>query len=117
MRSSLNTSLQQQPITNTDIDTLALDAEPQLLDPRAAARAAGLRYVADTVPGIRRRRAGRAFTYRGPDGTTIRDQDTLARIRRLAVPPAWTDVWICPFANRHVQATRRHAPGRQQYRY
>jgi DNA topoisomerase-1 len=83
----------------------------------AAARAAGLRYVSDTTPGIRRRRDGKAFRYRGPDGRLIKDRAQLARIRRLAVPPAWSEVWICPDANGHVQATGRDARGRKQYRY
>ena len=65
-------------------------------DPRDAAREAGLRYSSDEPPGIRRRRAGRGFTYRDPDGERVGDEATLARIRALAIPPAWTDVWICP---------------------
>ena len=86
-------------------------------DPVAAARFAGLRYVSDTTPGIRRRRAGRGFHYTGPDGATIRDRETLKRIRALAIPPAWTDVWICPLPNGHIQASGRDARGRKQYRY
>src|SRR5690606_458412 len=73
--------------------------------PGAAAREAGLRHVSDADPGIRRRRAGKGFTYLGPDGRTIRDRETLSRIRALAIPPAWTDVWICPGARGHIQAT------------
>lgn len=83
----------------------------------AAARDAGLRYSTDTRPGWTRRRAGRGFSYRDVDGATIRDRETLARIRALAIPPAWTDVWICPWPNGHVQATGRDARGRKQYRY
>ena len=86
-------------------------------DGRAAARAAGLRYSTDARPGITRRRAGRGFSYRSPDGATIRDPGLLARIRALAVPPAWTDVWICPDPAGHLQATGRDAAGRKQYRY
>ena len=86
-------------------------------DPRATADAAGLRYVSDRLPGIRRRRAGRGFSYRGTDGRPVRDPGTLTRIRRLAVPPAWTDVWICTLPNGHLQATGRDARGRKQYRY
>ncbi len=86
-------------------------------DPRAAARAAGLRYSSDDRPGITRRRAGTGFSYRGADGAAIRDPETLARIRALAIPPAWTDVWICPWPNGHVQATGRDARGRKQHRY
>jgi DNA topoisomerase-1 len=86
-------------------------------DPVESAQAAGLRYVADTQPGIRRQRVGRHFRYVGPDGQTVRDPDTLRRIKSLAIPPAWTDVWICPRPNGHVQATGRDAKGRKQYRY
>ena len=85
-------------------------------DPQESARAVGLRYVNDRGPGLRRRRAGRGFLYVGPGGR-VRDRDTLARIRRLAIPPAWVDVWICPIANGHLQATGRDARGRKQYRY
>src|SRR5687767_1988391 len=81
------------------------------------ARAAGLQYVNADDPGISRRRHGRGFTYRDADGRTIRDRQTLARIRALAVPPAWTDVWICPSSRGHIQATGRDARGRKQYRY
>lgn len=81
------------------------------------AKAAGLRYVSDADPGIARRRAGRGFTYRDPQGRTVRDPATLARIRALAVPPAYTEVWICPQANGHLQATGRDRRGRKQYRY
>jgi len=84
---------------------------------RAAADAAGLRYVSDAAPGIRRRRSGAGFAYLGPDGRRITDAATLARIRALAVPPAWSDVWICPRADGHVQATGRDERGRKQYRY
>jgi DNA topoisomerase I len=86
-------------------------------DPVESAEAAGLRYVSDTTPGIRRKRSGSGFTYTGPDGKTIKDPTTLNRIRSLAVPPAYTDVWICPSANGHVQATGRDARRRKQYRY
>ena len=84
---------------------------------RAVARAAGLRYATDARPGILRRRSGRGFSYREADGGTIRDREILARIRALAIPPAWTDVWICPWPNGHIQATGRDAKGRKQYRY
>jgi DNA topoisomerase-1 len=89
--------------------------EPQ--DPAGAARAAGLRYATDRRPGITRRRAGRGFSYRSPDGRLVRDPETLARIRALAIPPAWRDVWICPAPNGHLQAVGRDARGRKQYRY
>jgi DNA topoisomerase-1 len=89
----------------------------ELVDPVASARAAGLRYVSDTQPGIRRKRAGKGFGYRWSSGETVTDRATLARIRALAIPPAWTDVWICPRSNGHLQATGRDARGRKQYRY
>jgi DNA topoisomerase-1 len=73
--------------------------------------------VSDTSPGIRRRRAGKGFSYVGPGGRPIRDAGTLARIRSLAIPPAYTDVWICPDPDGHIQATGRDARGRKQYRY
>jgi DNA topoisomerase-1 len=82
-----------------------------------AAEAAGLRYVTDASPGIRRKRSGTGFSYVGADGKTIRDAGVLARIRALAIPPAYTDVWICPSPNGHIQATGRDARGRKQYRY
>src|SRR4051812_19195962 len=82
-----------------------------------SARAAGLRYVSDASPGIRRRRAGSGFSYVGPTGSAVRDADTLARIRHLAIPPAWTDVWICPDPRGHIQAVGRDGRGRKQYRY
>jgi DNA topoisomerase-1 len=91
-----------------------------VIDPetrREAAREAGLRFSSDARPGISRRRSGRGFSYRDPDGATIRDRATLARIRSLAVPPAWTDVWICPDPRGHLQATGRDARGRKQSRY
>jgi DNA topoisomerase-1 len=82
-----------------------------------AAHAAGLRYVNDGDPGITRRRAGKGFSYKSLDGAPIRDGDELRRLRALAVPPAWTDVWICPSPRGHIQATGRDARGRKQYRY
>jgi DNA topoisomerase I len=86
-------------------------------DPREAARAAHLRYVNVDGPGIRRRRAGRGFSYTGTDGQPLRDPETLAWIRSLAIPPAWSDVWISPLRYGHVLATGRDAKGRKQYRY
>ncbi|HEU4523503.1 MAG TPA: hypothetical protein VFR62_00680 [Gemmatimonadales bacterium] len=73
--------------------------------------------MSDTTPGIQRKRAGTGFTYVGPDGRGITDKRELARIRALAIPPAYTDVWICPYPNGHIQATGRDARGRKQYRY
>ena len=86
-------------------------------DGKLAARLAGLRYVEDRRPGITRVRHGQGVGYRGPDGRPICDGETLTRIRSLAVPPAWRNVWICPDANGHLQATGRDAKGRKQYRY
>ena len=93
------------------------DAETSPPDTRAVAREAGLRYATDTQPGLSRRRSGTGFSYRDAAGATIRDREVIARIRSLAIPPAWTDVWICPWPNGHVQATGRDARGRKQYRY
>src|SRR5262249_23705343 len=76
-----------------------------------------LRYVHDDRPGIRRLRSGKGFRYVGPDGKAVRDPQVLRRIRSLVLPPAWTDVWICPLANGHLQATGIDARGRKQYRY
>src|SRR5580704_8558938 len=87
------------------------------LDPEVAAKQAQLRYVDDSAPGITRRKARNGFDYHLPDGALVRDIDTLKRIRSLAIPPAWTDVWICPDPNGHLQATGRDARGRKQYRY
>src|SRR3954453_17688075 len=82
-----------------------------------SARAAGLRYVSDASRGIKRKGAGKSFSYLGVDGRPIHDPETLRRIRALAIPPAWTEVWICPLPNGHIQATGRDAKGRKQYRY
>jgi DNA topoisomerase I len=84
---------------------------------KAHARAAGLVYVSDTEPGLRRKAAGTGFSYRLSSGKAIRDKETRARVRGLAVPPAWTEVWICPHADGHIQATGRDARGRKQYIY
>ena len=87
------------------------------LPPEEAAHQAGLRYVNDEEPGIRRRRAGKGFSYRDPRGRLIKAEPDLKRIRKLAVPPAYTDVWICADPLGHIQATGRDARGRKQYRY
>lgn len=86
-------------------------------DPAAVAREAGLRHVSDESPGIRRVKRGRSMSYADADGRPVRDAATLARIKALAIPPAWTDVWICPRPDGHIQATGRDARGRKQYRY
>jgi DNA topoisomerase-1 len=88
-----------------------------IVDPEEAAESAGLRYVSDLSPGIRRRRSGKGFTFTRPDGSKLIAADAVKRIKSLAIPPAWTDVWICPFADGHVQATGRDARGRKQFRY
>lgn len=88
-----------------------------LADPPAAAKAAGLRYVTDNKPGIRREKEGEGFRYLDAKGEPVEDETTLKRIKALVIPPAWTDVWICPQANGHLQATGRDAKGRKQYRY
>ncbi len=86
-------------------------------NPTRAAAEAGLRYVSDEGPGIRRVSKGRHFSYLDPAGKAVRGKAELARISALAVPPAYSDVWICPLANGHIQATARDARGRKQYRY
>ena len=82
-----------------------------------AAVAARLSYVSDARPGIQRIRVGRGFKYQSADGTAVTDPQTLQRIRSIAIPPAWTDVWICPTSTGHIQAVGRDARGRKQYRY
>src|SRR5687768_14114198 len=86
-------------------------------EPEESARAAGLRYTNDNRPGITRARRGSGFRYTGPDGRVIRNKEELRRIGSLVIPPAWTDVWICPDPRGHLQATGRDARGRKQYRY
>jgi DNA topoisomerase I len=88
-----------------------------LAGPVASAQAAQLHYGGDALPGIRRQRQGDAFTYLTPDGEPVRAENVLRRIRSLAIPPAWTDVWICADPEGHLQATGRDARGRKQYRY
>jgi len=84
---------------------------------KATADAAWLRYVSDRMPGITRVLTSLDFNYRYPGGKIVRDEETLTRIRKLAIPPAYEDVWICPIATGHVQAIGRDARGRRQYRY
>jgi DNA topoisomerase-1 len=86
-------------------------------DAPASAKQIGLRYVSDDTPGIRREPVGDGFRYIGIDGKPLRDEATLARIKSLAIPPAWTEVWICKWDHGHLQATGRDARGRKQYRY
>ncbi len=109
-----------QSIASAEPDSKILDNGLTLavyVDPEESARAAGLRYISDDMPGIRRRKAGKGFSYRDARGSLMRDARTLERIRKLAIPPAWSDVWICPTANGHLQSTGRDARGRKQYRY
>lgn len=89
----------------------------EVIDPKESAQAAGLRYVSDAQPGIRRLRCGKGFRYTDANGKAVRDKETLKRIRSLVIPPAWTRVWICASANGHLQATGRDARGRKQSRY
>lgn len=86
-------------------------------DPVEVAEEAGLRYVSDDQPGYTRKARGDDFEYFDTEGKRIRDEARLLRIRRIAIPPAYQDVWICPSANGHIQATARDARGRKQYRY
>ena len=86
-------------------------------DPVLSAKEAGLQYVSDVQPGIRRKKSGKHFRYVDAEGEPIRDEETLQRIRSLVIPPAWTDVWICADSRGHLQATGRDARGRKQSRY
>ena len=95
----------------------APDADPIRRTARQSARSAGLRYANSDRPGYSRRRSGGGFTYLDETGKRIRSTATLVRIRALAIPPAWTDVWISPDPNGHLQATGRDVRGRKQYRY
>ena len=83
----------------------------------ASAQTVGLEYVSDAEPGLRRRKSGQSFRYLDAAGRPVTDDATLHRVRALAIPPAYRDVWICPRANGHLQATGRDARGRKQYRY
>ncbi len=98
------------------IEAVAENLE-QLKNPVKSAEIVGLRYVNDSAPGIVRQRSGKGFAYRDARGRGISDEATLKRIRSLAIPPAWTEVWICPDANGHLQATGRDQRGRKQFRY
>jgi DNA topoisomerase-1 len=98
-------------------DEAALHSGGSIVDPQEAAQSAGLRYVSDEEPGIRRQKRGRGFRYQQPNGNPVKDPATLERIRKLVIPPAYKDVWICTCADGHIQATGRDAKGRKQYRY
>jgi DNA topoisomerase I len=86
-------------------------------DPYESAKIAGLRYVSDGTPGIRRKRTGKGFAYVTAQGEPVRDREVLARIRSLVIPPAWNNVWICASASGHIQAVGYDVRGRKQYRY
>lgn len=91
---------------------------PEIIkDPVESAKIANLRYVSDEKPGISRQRRGKNFSYRDAEGQLVHDETTLARIKKLAIPPAWRNVWICPLENGHLQATGWDEKGRKQYRY
>lgn len=106
-----------RPAPSRDVPTLGEVETCNAVDPIEAAKAAGLRYVSDSQSGIRRKRAGKHFSYIGLDGTPIRDPQELERIKKIGIPPAWKQVWICPSPKGHIQATGRDAKGRKQYRY
>ncbi|MGV7167748.1 DNA topoisomerase IB [Xanthomonas citri] len=103
--------------TGAAVATAAVASAAAVAQAKATARAAGLTYVNDQQPGISRRKAGKSFSYRDADGQRIADAETLQRIRSLAIPPAYTEVWICAKPNGHLQATGRDARRRKQYRY
>src|SRR5262245_6449184 len=96
---------------------LDVSAAESVVDAKDAAEHAGLTYVSDDRPGIRRLRSGKGFKYVTTQDTRVSDAATLKRIKALAIPPAWVEVWICARANGHIQATGRDAKGRKQYRY
>jgi DNA topoisomerase-1 len=98
------------------VDAVARSGKPQAA-PVKSAKEAGLRYISDTTPGIERRNAGSGFTYVRRGGKPLRDEETLTRIKSLVIPPAWTNVWICPDPRGHIQAVGRDQRGRKQYRY
>jgi DNA topoisomerase-1 len=101
----------------TAIQSVAVDEKGELDQGLESAKAAGLRYVTGDEPGIRRRKRGKGFTFLDPQGQRVKDRKVIERIKKLAIPPAWSEVWICPRANGHLQATGRDARGRKQYRY
>jgi DNA topoisomerase-1 len=105
------------PASSQNVPTLGELETCSAADPIETAKAAGLRYVSDTQPGIQRKRVGKHFSYIGLDGKPIRDPQELERIKKIGTPPAWKQVWICPSPKGHIQATGRDAKGRKQYRY
>ena len=101
----------------TAINQSANEATGNIIDARDAAENAGLRYANDQAPGITRRKSGKGWSYREASGERITDRTVIERINKIGIPPAYTDVWICPDARGHIQATGRDAKGRKQYRY
>jgi DNA topoisomerase-1 len=108
--------MKERPVMTEKKRTRGKPNTALLTDPHVSAKAAGLRYVTDASAGIRRKRAGKGFTYLKVDGTQLRDPQELPRIKSLRIPPAWTKVWICPMPRGHLQATGYDAKGRKQYR-
>jgi len=106
----------QKEVDGKDLPRRKLTLEI-VTDPAESAKAAGLRYLSDTKPGIRRKRAGKGFYYVDVEGKRVLDKETLARIKSLVIPPAWTGVWICPNPKGHLQVTGRDGRGRKQSRY
>jgi DNA topoisomerase I len=86
-------------------------------DPKTTAKAVGLRYVADTVPGYTRKKSGKGWSYYDTDNKLVKDKALISRFNHLVIPPAYTNVWISPFENGHLQFTGKDAAGRKQYRY
>src|SRR3954471_22508118 len=86
-------------------------------DPKITAKAVGLRYVSDSTPGYTRKKAGRGWSYVDADGGIVRDKELIERFNKLVIPPAYTNVWISPYENGHLQFTGTDAAGRKQYRY
>lgn len=86
-------------------------------DPKITAKAVGLRYVSDSTPGYTRKKAGSGWSYVDPDGKTVKDKELIQRFNKLVIPPAYTNVWISPYENGHLQFTGTDAAGRKQYRY
>lgn len=104
-------------VLETSTDVAGDQESGAIVDAREAAEVAGLVYTSDEEAGIRRLKRGKGFQYLSSDGKPVKDAQTLSRIRKLAIPPAYKDVWICPDAHGHLQATGRDAKGRKQYRY
>jgi DNA topoisomerase-1 len=99
-------------------EALKKRSQPEIVtDPIQSAKEAGLRYVSDAQPGIRRKKSGKGFRYIDAEGKPVQDSETMQRIRSLVIPPAWTRVWICADPRGHLQATGRDARGRKQSRY